>query len=210
MSSRLPEKGLYALLDTQWVADGREAAAARAAAAGGAVMLQYRDKLGRSASRARSVVEQAQERQGCPVIINDDIELAASIGAAGVHLGQSDVDASSARARLGEQTIIGITCHASIDLARAALADGADYVSFGRFFSSRTKPGAPGVTLSVLETARGEFGAALVAIGGINLDNGAELIDAGADFLAVSGDIFGREDIAGACAGFAQLFASRR
>lgn len=210
MSAAMPPNGLYALLDSRWAAPGQEDAAARAAAVGGAVLLQYRDKLGRPAATAQAVVRAAQIETGCPVLINDDVELALDSGAAGVHLGQSDASLKQARQRLGREAIIGITCHASLDLARRALANGADYVSFGRFFASKTKPGAPGVDSSILEQARQAGLAPLVAIGGITLDNGAELVAAGADYLAVSGAIFGQQDIAGASAAFARLFAHRQ
>jgi thiamine-phosphate pyrophosphorylase len=199
-------RGLYALLDTRWVAPGEEARAAARAACGGARWLQYRDKTGRPATTAHAIVTAVRKASDCAVIINDDIALARACGAAGVHLGQSDSGVAAARRHLGRQAIIGVTCHASLDLARAAQQAGASYVSFGRFFDSQTKPDAPGAAVELLTRARAALNIPVVAIGGITLDNGAALIAAGADYLAVAGAIFGQPDITDTCRRFTGLF----
>lgn len=200
--------GLYAILDAGAVPAAHRAAAAEAALAGGAGMLQYRDKSGDpAAARASAEALLAVCRNtGAPLIINDDIDTADIIGADGVHLGRTDTAVAAARERLGPSAIIGATCHASVDAAALAVRDGASYVSFGRFFPSRTKPGAPPADRTVLEQARQRLSLPIVAIGGVDTDNGASLIAAGADWLAVSNAIFGAGDVRAAAARLAALF----
>ena len=115
------------------------------------------------------------------------------IESAGVHLGRNDSDIASVRARLGETTIIGVSCYDSLERARDAAAAGADYLAFGAFFASPTKPYAPRATLDLLRAAR-EFALPLVAIGGITPDNARLLIDAGADYVAAISSVFGLAD----------------
>ena len=127
-------------------------------------------------------------------LINDRADLAHASGADGVHLGQSDGDYYEARALLGEEASIGVTCHASRHLALEAGEKGADYVAFGAFFPTQTK-----VTTIKAETDLLRWWADVtivpsVAIGGINADNCLSLIKAGADFLAVSGAIWNHKD----------------
>ena len=160
---------------------------------GGIALLQYRSKSLAVAAKkevARELLALCRSHS-VPLIINDDMQLCAEIGADGVHLGQSDGDCSAARELLGENAIIGVTCHASIDKARAAAAAGADYVAFGRFFPSQTKPDASPADIELLAQARREITIPIVAIGGINAENGASLIAAGADMLAVIHSLFG-------------------
>ena len=129
------------------------------------------------------------------MIINDDAELAARLGV-GLHLGQGDGSLSAARALLGRQAIIGGTCHASLDLADAALKEGASYIAFGRFYNSQTKPGAPAATLDLLEQASQRFHSPIVAIGGVTLENAPELIARGASMVAVIHALFGADSAA--------------
>lgn len=205
---RVPRRGLYAILDAGSVAPEERVTAARQAIAGGAIMLQYRDKTGATELRyetARALQTCAGDA-GVPLLINDDIDLAAQIGAAGVHLGQDDAPPAEARRRLGPGAIVGITCHAELSLARRAAEAGADYLSFGRFFTSATKPGAPGADPSVLTAARNELDLPVVAIGGVNADNGGRLLAAGADLLAAAGAVFAADDVEAAARGIADLF----
>jgi len=205
---RVPGRGLYAILDAGTVPPAARAETARAAIAGGAVMLQYRDKIGDARGRRRSAeaLQACALAAGIPLLINDDVALAAAVGAAGVHLGQGDTDITAARRRLGANAIIGVTCHDRLDLARAADAAGADYLSFGRFFPSDTKPGAPGADPAVLDAARAAFDRPIVAIGGVNADNGATLLAAGADLLAVAGAVFAAGDVRAAAGRITDLF----
>src|SRR5690606_34326309 len=108
----------------------------------------------------------------------------------GLHLGQEDGSLAAARALLGPRAVIGGTCHASLELAATAVAEGASYIAFGRFFTSQTKPGAPRATPELLEQARARFALPITAIGGVSLDNGADLIRRGADLLAVIHALF--------------------
>jgi thiamine-phosphate pyrophosphorylase len=131
------------------------------------------------------------ERFSVPLIINDDMQLCADIAANGVHLGQRDGDCATARKLLGAEAIIGVTCHDSLEKAARAADAGADYVAFGRFFPSQTKPDASPAALEILSQAHEKIDIPIVAIGGINPENGASLIAAGADMLAVINGLFG-------------------
>src|SRR5690606_1029719 len=142
---------------------------------------------------------------GAKLIVNDDVVLAKSTGADGVHLGQHDGDVKSARGFLGPDAIIGVTCHGELALAEKAKTQGASYVAFGRFFPSLSKPAAPAAAIAVLTAAR-ELGLPVAAIGGITPDNGRQLRDAGADLLAVIHAVFGQPDITAACRRFQPLF----
>ncbi|MDD5215567.1 MAG: thiamine phosphate synthase [Methylococcales bacterium] len=124
-----------------------------------------------------------------PLIINDNVELADKIGADGVHLGKEDGSISQARARLGEKAIIGVSCYNSLERAVAAEKEGATYVAFGRFFSSTSKPLAAPAQIGTLTAARKILTVPIVAIGGILPENGASLLNAGADLLAVIGGL---------------------
>ncbi|WP_027830851.1 thiamine phosphate synthase [Marinobacter sp. HL-58] len=183
--------GLYAITDSQLLPADRLLAAVEAALRGGAVLVQYREKRAPHPERLRQARNLATlcREAGVPLIINDDPDLARRCGAAGVHLGQSDSSLVSARQQLGEHAIIGATCHADLALAANADRDGADYLAFGRFFNSTTKPDAPAADPTVLASAR-QFGKPVTAIGGITVDNGESLIRAGADQLAVIGGLF--------------------
>lgn len=124
------------------------------------------------------------------LIVNDDVHLAQRIRAHGVHLGQSDMPVGQARAILGPEVLIGVTCHSDLALARKAADEGASYLAFGRFFRSRTKPNAPVAPLSVLQKAKTQFQLPIVAIGGIDATNALEVYRAGADGLACCNSLF--------------------
>jgi thiamine-phosphate pyrophosphorylase len=200
----LPSGGLYA------ISDGPRADLLDACAnslSGGAAVLQYRDKTAAPARRHKEATALAAlcGRYRVPLIVNDDIELAASVGAAGVHLGQGDTTVADARARLGPQAIIGVSCYGSIERARQAVQERADYLAFGAFYPSPTKPDAQRAMPDLLREAKG-FGLPLVAIGGITPDNAQLLLDAGADFIAVVSGIFAAADPAAAARRYAALF----
>ncbi|ULU25471.1 thiamine phosphate synthase [Dyella terrae] len=141
------------------------------------------------------------------MIVNDDVELARAAGAAGVHLGEDDSNVAAARAVLGEGAIIGVSCYDSLERARDLASAGADYIAFGAFFPSPTKPHARRASFDLLRQSA-TLGVPRVAIGGITPDNGGSLIDAGADYLAVISAVFGDPDVRGAAERFAQLFTS--
>ncbi|MDA8127280.1 MAG: thiamine phosphate synthase [Betaproteobacteria bacterium] len=179
-----------------------------AALAGGVAAVQYRDKSGDVARRH----EQASKlvalcrRFGVPLIVNDDLRLADLADADGVHLGRGDGSVREARIILGPGKFIGASCYQDIELALAAQAAGADYVAFGSFFASPTKPAAPRASLDLLREAAPRIAVPLVAIGGITRANAAQLLDAGADSLAVSSGLFDAPDIRAAAHDLNQLF----
>jgi thiamine-phosphate pyrophosphorylase len=204
----VPGRGLYAVTDGAPRAPGALAAAVEAALLGGAVLVQYRDK-GADPERRRREAEALLEvcrGYGAPLLVNDDVALAAAIGADGVHLGREDLPLAEARRRLGARSIIGVSCYADPRRALAAQSAGADYVAFGRFFPSLTKPLASPASVAMLAAARARLRVPVVAIGGITPENAPALIAAGADLLAVAHGVFGEPDPRAAAERFARLF----
>ncbi|MCP5152327.1 MAG: thiamine phosphate synthase [Ectothiorhodospiraceae bacterium] len=190
---------------------GTRVRAVRAALRGGARVVQYRDKSTDAARRRAeaSALLAACRDAGARLIVNDDIALAAEIGADGVHVGRDDASPRAARAALGPAAIIGVSCYDSLELAEAAMANGADYVAFGSFFPSPTKPHAVRPDIALLTRARARLGRVpLVAIGGITPENGADLVAAGADMLAVVTGVFATPDPEAAARTYAALFAA--
>ena len=184
--------GLYAITDPALIPDRQLLPAAEAALRGGARLLQYRDKTATPAQRRHraSQLQTLCRQYGALFLVNDDPALAAEIEADGVHIGQSDGGIARARQRLGPDKIIGVTCHGDLTLAEQAAEAGADYVAFGRFFPSRTKPQAPPADSAILQQARKRLAIPLVAIGGIDPSNGGQLLKLGADALAVIHALF--------------------
>jgi thiamine-phosphate pyrophosphorylase len=178
------------------------------ALSGGARLVQYRNKGGDVALRHEQVSELLALCQHfhVPLIINDDIRLADLTGADGVHLGKDDGSVREARLILGPDKIIGVSCYNDLQLALDAEAHGANYVAFGSFFPSPTKPGAATAPLTLLHEAKGSLNIPLVAIGGITADNVTPLIEAGADAVAVISSLFDSPDIGAAASRFAILF----
>ena len=178
------------------------------ALAGGVQVLQYRNKI----ADAEMQLIQAQALRKLTrdsnviFIINDDPKLAAKVDADGVHLGAADGEVAAARALLGENKLIGVSCYNKLQLARNAVAAGADYVAFGAFFSSSVKPNAAVASLALLREARAALAVPIVAIGGINAANGSELVRAGADALAVISAVFEAPDIELATQHLSKLF----
>jgi thiamine-phosphate pyrophosphorylase len=201
--------GLYAIADSSYLAADQFVPAVRAALDGGARVVQYRDKQATAAQReaiARALKDLCRGH-GVPLLINDDVALAAAVDAAGVHLGRDDPDIAAARAVLGDAALIGVSCYNELARAQAAQDAGADYIAFGRFFPSRTKPQAVPATPELLRTARAALKIPIVAIGGVTPENGASLIAAGADALAVIEGVFNQPDIRAAAERYARLFA---
>jgi thiamine-phosphate pyrophosphorylase len=200
--------GLYAVTletpDGDWLAVQVERALI-----GGARVVQYRNKSAdrdlrrRQAARLRDLCRE----HGAVLIINDDVGLALEVGADGVHLGRDDQRLVEARAALGTGRLIGVSCYDSLALAGEAQKSGADYVAFGSFFPSSVKPQAVRASLELLREARLQLTLPIVAIGGITPDNGAALVEAGADALAVISALFQVADTQSAARAFARLFA---
>src|SRR5881394_874934 len=141
-------------------------------------------------------------------IVNDSIALAKRLGADGVHLGQSDGDIREARALLGPGAQIGRTCHDSRHLAMEAGEQGADYVAFGAFYPTTTKPSHYRPVPAILSWWASVFEIPCVAIGGITPDNAKPLVDAGADFIAVCQAVWGRDDAAAAVQAFEKVLSA--
>jgi thiamine-phosphate pyrophosphorylase len=200
--------GLYAL--TPELADtGLLVARVAAAIAGGAAVVQYRNKLGSGAlRRAQALALRALcTERGATFIVNDDVELAHDVAADGVHLGRSDAAIAAARQRLGDGAIVGASCYDSLERAQGAIAGGADYIAFGSFFASLVKPDAVRAQPSLLTAAKARWSAPVVAIGGITAANAPALVAAGADALAVITALFDASDIAAAARALCDAWA---
>ena len=169
--------------------------------------LQYRQKGADGARRhAQAAALQALCAQaGVPLIVNDDVALAAAIGAAGVHLGEEDGDIAAARTQLGTQAIIGASCYDAHARAERAVAAGASYVAFGAFFPTTSKVTTRRAKPALLAEAAA-LGVPRVAIGGITPDNGRSLVEAGADLIAVISGVYDAADPIAAVHAYRQLF----
>ena len=203
-------KGLYAV--TPDLADTAELLRrVEQALLGGVRLVQCRNKpAGAALRREQSMALLGLCRQhGVPLVINDDLQLALDIGADGAHLGREDGDLAAARAALGPGKLLGVSCYDDMERAREAKRIGANYIAFGSFFASPTKPGAVRAPLTLLTKAREEFGLPVCAIGGITLQNAPQMIAAGADLLAVITDLFEAPDIQARAASYTQLFSER-
>ena len=201
-------RGLYAITDSLLIPGGQLLPAVASVIRGGARLVQYRSKSpgpSHRAGEARALLQLCHDHN-VALIINDDVKLAASIGADGVHLGHQDAALDEARVQMGPRAIIGVSCYDSLERAMTAVHAGADYVAFGSFFPSSTKPEAVPAPLSLLEHARQRLNVPLCAIGGITAANGGILVSAGADMLAVISGIFAQADFEGAARHYARLF----
>jgi thiamine-phosphate pyrophosphorylase len=202
-----PRSGLYAITQTEHKSCQQVIAEVAAAIKGGAVVIQYRDKNPLDAMYLASELLTLCRAHHIPLIINDDIELAAKIGADGVHLGQQDGTIQRARQRLGHDAIIGVSCYNDVNLAVVAQQHGVDYVAFGRFFPSSSKPLAAPAQIETLQQAKKIVQLPIVAIGGILPENGQVLLNAGADLLAVIGGVF-TESVETSARAYQTLFTS--
>lgn len=175
---------------------------------GGAKLVQYRNK--RADERLRITQSRALlalcRRHNVPLIINDYIKLCLAIDADGLHIGATDGNVAEIRTRLGSEKILGVSCYNSLALAQEAESNGADYIAFGACFPSETKPQAPKAEASLFTRAQNMISVPKVAIGGITQHNAKQVIDAGADAVAVISALFSNEDIALAAWHFNRLF----
>ena len=201
-------RGLYAITDPKLCATILLNKVEQAIS-GGAQIIQYRNKQATNQQKleeASTINTLCQQKQRL-FIVNDDVELAKNIDASGVHIGQSDASIKQAREILGDEKIIGVSCNNQLQWALEAQQSGADYVAFGRFFASQTKPDAPQADIELLIAAKQQLTIPIVAIGGITPASASSLIEAGADMLAVINAIFAEDDIAGAAYRFQQQFS---
>ena len=172
-----------------------------------AFQLRVKDLAEHELARLAEPLQQICADHDVAFIVNDSVALAKRLGADGVHLGQSDGDIREARALLGPRVQIGRTCHDSRHLAMAAGEDGADYVAFGAFYPTTTKPSHYRPDPALLSWWSSLFELPCVAIGGITPDNAAPLIAAGADFVAVCQAVWGADDPGADVTRFHEVFA---
>jgi thiamine-phosphate pyrophosphorylase len=183
----------------------------RALGAGDVACLQLRlkDASDDEIARATESLMPIAQRADVAFILNDRPDLAARLGCDGVHVGQQDASYGEARAAMGRERIVGVTCHNSRDLAFDAGEAGADYVAFGAFFPTATKEVQHRADLDLLRWWAETMTVPVVAIGGITVENAPSLVEAGADFLAVSSGVWNhKEGAATAMREFNRLFAS--
>jgi thiamine-phosphate pyrophosphorylase len=168
-----------------------------AAIAGGVRLFQYRNKSASGQLRREqcNALRGMVKDSGGMLIVNDDWQLALDVGADGVHLGIDDGPVEEARAALGPEIIIGVSCYDDVDRARGLEAAGADYVAFGSFYPSLIKPAAVRPPIALLSRAKSRLHVPVVAIGGIDENNAPVLVEAGADAVAVLSSLFNSDDV---------------
>lgn len=204
---------LYAITDRQWLRGASLSEHVKLAIEGGATMIQIRDKdilstdsdagLKDEYSEALEIKRICHEHK-VPLIINDNVQFAIDIDADGVHLGQDDMNPAEARKILGADKIIGVTAK-TVEQAKKAQADGADYLGSGAVFGSTTKLNAKPMTKELLREITAAVDIPVVAIGGINADNAATLKGTGIAGIAVVGAIFASADIKAAARKLAEI-----
>jgi len=208
--NRRPISGIYAI--TPELEDTAQLLArVSAALAGGIRLIQYRNKTGSARLQCSQceILFECVRAVDATLIINDDAQLAADVGAHGVHLGKDDATIADVRRLLGPDRIIGVSCYNSLERAREQERAGADYVAFGSFFPSVTKPDAVAASLDLLSAAHTQLKVPVVAIGGIDRNNAMRLFDAGADAVAVLSALFSADDIEQEARAFTRLQSQR-
>lgn len=201
--------GLYGITDQKLMPDlNSMLTQVESSLKGGTRIIQYRDKTSDEKQRLQQAcaLNELCKSYQIPLLINDDVELAKKCEAAGVHLGQSDGCVNAAREVLGPAAVIGVTCHDSLEFALQAESEGADYVAFGAFFPSKTKPNAKPAPLGLIKEVKAQVQLPIVAIGGISVDNAEQIISAGADMVAVVHALYAQPDIQATAEQFHQLF----
>lgn len=187
---------LYAVTDRRWL-DGRTLySQTEEALKGGTTFLQLREKtLDRDAFRAEALeMKTLCRRFGVPFVLDDDVELACEVGADGVHVGQSDMEAGEVRAKLGPDMILGVSAQ-TVEEAVLAEKRGADYLGVGAVFPTGTKSDADDVNLDTLKAICEAVSIPVIAIGGITKDNVAQLGGSGIDGVAVVSAVFAQKNI---------------
>jgi thiamine-phosphate pyrophosphorylase len=209
VSTQTKLRGLYAITDTHLIPRARFVETVEAAVRGGATMVQLREKetppeemvrLGRD-------ILAVTRRYGALLIVNDHPLVAKEIGADGVHVGREDPPVAETRTIVGPDVIIGASCYGDIERAGAAEQAGADYVAFGTPFPSPTKPKRTDISLEIFQAAKQRVRIPVFAIGGITLANARQVIDAGADGIAVVSGVFAAPDVEAVARALAQLFS---
>jgi thiamine-phosphate pyrophosphorylase len=200
-------RGLYVITDTKLIPRNRFVETVEAAVRGGATMVQLREKE----TPPEEVIRLGRElmavtrRYGALLIVNDHPAVAKAVGADGVHVGREDPPVTEARALLGPDAIIGASCYGEVGRAVAAEQEGADYVAFGTPFPSPTKTKRTDISLGIFREVKQRVNIPVFAIGGITVDNARQVIDAGADGIAVVSGVFAAADVEAAARALAQL-----
>ena len=191
---------LYAVTDRAWIGTQTLYQQVEAALKGGATCVQLREKELDEAAFLQEIKELCAlcRRYGVPFIGNDNVDVAQACGADGVHVGQEDMKAGEVRRRVGEDMILGVSVH-TVEEARRAVRDGADYLGLGAVFPTSTKTDADQMSNETLRDICGAVEIPVVAIGGLNRDNILRLSGSGVDGVALVSAIFGAEDIEAAC-----------
>jgi thiamine-phosphate pyrophosphorylase len=205
----MPDHGLYAITDCENNSVIDLLKKTEEILSAGAVILQYRNKTTNQEEKKKLAEELNLLCKNFNVafIINDDILLAKEIKADGIHLGGQDTTVNSVRDILGN-VIVGISCYNNLDRAIKAQEAGADYIAFGSFYLSQTKPDAKRANIDLITQAKSELKLPIVAIGGITPENGKALVDAGADFLAVISGLYAPTNTANVTKAYINLFNS--
>jgi thiamine-phosphate pyrophosphorylase len=200
-------RGLYVILDPAVAGDRDLAHIAAEAIAGGARIIQWRDKTrekGLQLHELAAIAAVCQENE-VPLIINDDVDVALVVEAAGVHLGQKDLPVADVRQIVPAGWIIGASTN-NIEEARRAVADGASYVSVGNLFGTTSKDDTRPATLEMLHAVKAAVSVPVCAIGGINASNVRSVIDTGADIASVISAVVAADDPRAAAAELAAVF----
>ncbi|HIF50843.1 MAG TPA: thiamine phosphate synthase [Thiotrichaceae bacterium] len=199
--------GLYAITDCKNLTNDELIKKSDTILNAGVALFQYRNKEANQ-QKKKELAKELQllcQQYKTPFIVNDDVALAKGIAADGIHLGQDDKDIKNARETLGS-IIVGVSCYNDLNRAIVAEKDGADYVAFGTFFPSLTKPDANKATIELLLKAKSTLTIPIVAIGGITPENGKQLINANVDFLAIISGLYSATDTASATKAYKHLF----
>ena len=201
-------RGLYVITDPELIPEERLSDAISEVITGGARLVQYRNKNAGHTTRLRQAmtIQRVCRDDDVIFIVNDDPELAVEVGADGVHIGEDDGRLVDTRRTVGPERVVGVSCYNDLQRAISAQEQGADYVAFGSFYPSPSKPLARRASINLLRRARQQLQIPIVAIGGISFENGASLITAGADALAVIHAVFREPDFRRAATHMASLF----
>ncbi len=201
-------QGLYVIADAECIGKKNIITKAQEVLSTGVKIIQYRDKINPpidKAAIAKQLHKLTNTHQSL-LVINDDVDLAKSINADGVHLGKDDISIEMARNILGKDKIIGASCYADINNVQPAVQASANYIAFGSFFHSAIKPQAPKADTSLIKQAKSEFTIPICAIGGITPKNAATVLNAGADMIAVISGIFNASSTPQAVQEYLSLF----
>jgi thiamine-phosphate pyrophosphorylase len=203
----LSEKGIYAITDCANTTEQELLEKSENILKTGISLFQYRNKESDQQKKKRlaQALQSLCHQYNVPFIVNDDVSLAREITADGVHLGKDDGHIHLARETLGTK-IIGISCYNDIARAIKAEQDGADYIAFGAFFPSVTKPDAKKAEIELVKQAKSQLSIPVVAIGGITPENAKPLIDANIDYLAVISGLYSASDTIKATQNYNDLF----